>query len=163
MSESTKVHFYPHSLRSAALAEGYLCRDKAYFYLIPPKQAQTIEYMFLHLKMTFNIAVPADDRVLQYIGIGNEYPAAITLEPSGYFKKLDLNLAADANRKIDLTLNLTPILNKLNAGWHDRASTDGNQQTYVIIKVSDNLRENYGPATIELCKVDALYTTRGIR
>lgn len=164
MSQSTKVHFYDHTLRSAALAGGSLCRDKAYFYLVPPKNAQTIENMYLHLKITFDVAIPVGNRVLQYIGIGNEYPLFIQDDPSGYFNKLDLNLAADGvTRKIDLRLNLTPLLKKDNAGWRDRFNIDGPNLTYVIIKTADGNRDISTVATVELCKVDALYTTTGIR
>ena len=164
MSQSTKVHFYDHTLRSAATALLSLCRDKAYFYLVAPKNAQTIENMYLHLKITFDAGVPIGDRVIKYIGIGNEFPLFIQDDPSGYFNKLDLNLAADAvTRKIDLKLNLTPLLNKENAGWRDRFNTDGDNLTYIIIKTADANRDVSTVASVELCKVDALYTTTGIR
>lgn len=163
MSQSTKVHFYEHTLRSAAATGLSLCRDKAYFYLVAPKNAQTIENMYLHLKMTFDAAVPAPNRVLQYIGVGNEYPLLIEQDPSGYFNKLDLNLAADAvTRKIDLRLNITPLLKKENAGWRDRFNAEPDL-TYIIIKTADANRDVTTVASVELCKVDALYTTTGIR
>lgn len=163
MSQSTKVHFYEHTLRSAAATELSLCRDKAYFYLVAPKNAQTIENMYLHLKMTFDAGVPSANRVLQYIGVGNEYPFFIESDPSGYFNKLDLNLAADAvTRKIDLRLNITPLLKKENAGWRDRFNAEDNL-TYIIIKTADANRDINTVASVELCKVDALYTTTGIR
>lgn len=164
MSRSTKVHFYDHTLRSAAATGLSLCRDKAYFYLVPPKKAQTVENMYLHLKMTFDAAIPSGQRVLQYIGIGNEFPLFIENDPSGYFNKLDLNLAADpTTRKIDLRLNLTPLLKKTNAGWRDRTNIDGPNLTYVIIKTADGNRDINTVASVELCKVDALYTTTGIQ
>lgn len=163
MSQSTKVHFYDHTLRSAAATGLSLCRDKAYFYLVAPKNAQTIENMYLHLKMTFDAGVASPARVLQYIGVGNEFPASIELEPSGYFNKLDLNLAADpVTRKIDLRLNITPLLKKENAGWRDRFNAEPDL-TYIIIKTADANRDVSTVASVELCKVDALYTTTGIR
>ena len=163
MSQSTKVHFYDHTLRSAAATGLSLCRDKAYFYLVAPKNAQTIENMYLHLKITFDAGVAAPNRVLQYIGVGNEYPLDIADDPSGYFNKLDLNLAADAvTRKIDLRLNITPLLKKENAGWRDRFNAEPDL-TYIIIKTADANRDVTTVASVELCKVDALYTTTGIR
>ena len=163
MSETTKGHYYDHTLSSAATAQLSLCRDKAYFYLVAPKNAQTIENMYMHLKVTFDAAVPIGNRVITYIGIGNEFPLNITDEPSGYFNKLDLNLAADAvTRKIDLRLNLTPLLKKENAGWRDRFNAD-TDLTYIIIKTADANRDVSTVASVELCKVDALYTTTGIR
>jgi len=163
MSKSTKVHFYKHTLRSSALVGGGLCRDKAYFYLVAPKKAQTIENMYLHLRVTFDAAIAVGDRKIQYIGIGDEYPFFIEDVPSGYFNKLDLNLAADpVTRKIDLRLNLTPLLKKENAGWRDRFNEDPGL-TYVIIKTPDGNRDISNVATVEICKVDALYTTTGIQ
>ena len=162
MSQSTKVHFYQHTLRSSALVNGGLCQDKAYFYLVAPKKAQTIENMYLHLRITFDAAIAVGDRKIQYIGIGDEYPFFIDQEPSGYFNKLDLNLAADASRKINLRLNLTPLLKKDNAGWRDRFNAESGL-TYVIIKTPDGNRGITSVATVEICKVDALYTTTGIQ
>lgn len=163
MSKSTKVHFYDHTMRSSALVGGGFCRDKAYFYLVPPKNAQTIEYMYLHLRVQFDSGVPAAQRKIQYVGIGNEYPMFIEQDPSGYFNKLDLDLAADASRYINLRLNLTPLLKKDNAGWRDRFNVDGNNLTYVIIKTPDLNRDISNVATVQICKVDALYTTKGIQ
>lgn len=163
MSKSTKVHFYKHTLRSSALVGGGFCQDKAYFYLVPPKKAQTIESMYLHLRVTFDAAIPVGGRKIQYVGIGNEYPLFITDDPSGYFNKLDLDLAADGSRKIDLRLNLTPLLKKDNAGWRDRFNVDGDNLTYVIIKTPDSNRGVTTVATVQICKVDALYTTTGIQ
>ena len=163
MSKSTKVHFYKHTLRSSALVNGGLCQDKAYFYLVAPKKAQTIESMYMHLRVTFDAAIAVGNRKIQYIGIGDEYPFFITDEPSGYFNKLDLNLAADAvTRKIDLRLNLTPLLKKENAGWRDRFNAESNL-TYVIIKTPDGNRGITTVATVDICKIDALYTTTGIQ
>jgi len=162
MSISTKVHWYPHTLRSVAMAGNNLCQDKAFFYVVPPREALTIENLYLHLKLTFDAAVPIGDRKLQYIGICDEIPLLITQDPN-YFRKLDLNMAADpVTRKLELRLNLTSLLNKENAGWRDRFE-EGTDLTYIIIKTVDNTRGISNVATIDLCKADALYTTQGIR
>lgn len=162
MSKSTKVHFYKHTLRSSALVGGGFCQDKAYFYLVAPKKAQTIESMYLHLRVTFDAAIAVGDRKIEYVAIGDEYPFFITDDPSGYFNKLELNLAADGDGKIDLRLNLTPLLKKDNAGWRDRFNAESNL-TYVIIKTPDGNRGVSTVATVQICKVDALYTTTGIQ
>lgn len=163
MSQSTKVQFYKHTLRSSALVGGGLCRDKAYFYLVAPKKAQTIENMYLHLRITFDAAIAVGNRKIQYIGVGNEYPFFIEDVPSGYFNKLDLNLAADGARQINLRLNITPLLKKENAGWRDRFNDTATDLTYVIIKTPDGNRDISNVATVQICKIDALYTTTGIQ
>lgn len=163
MSQTTKLHHYPYTLKVAGATGLAMCNDKLIFFLVPPKRGLTIENMHMHLKATFDASVAVGNRIIKHVAIGNEKPLFITDEPS-YYRKLDLDLAADANRQVDLDINLTPLLNREHAGFRDLFddSEDGNL-TYIYIKLSDNLRNTSGIGTVTLWRVDALYTTQAIR
>jgi len=159
---ASKNHFYPFTLRLATLSNVIFCRDKFYVYPVPPEDALSIENLFIHLKFTFDASVASGSRIVEWIGIGSEFPTFITDEPD-YFRKIDLNVAADANRKVDIKLDLTTILNKDNVRYREYFETPvTTDYTYVIIKLSENLRDTSLVGTAQLCKLDALYTTKGI-
>ena len=159
---ASKNHFYPFTLRTTNIAALAFCRDKMYLYPVPPEDALSIENLFIHLKFTFDASVAAGNRIVEWIGVGSEFPTFIEDEPA-YFKKIDLNQAADANRKVDIKLDLTTVLNKDNVRYREYFETPvTTDYTYVIIKLSENLRDTSLVGTAQLCKLDALYTTKGI-
>lgn len=161
MSSSTKKHFYPHILRSSAVVAIGTCQDKIVFYLIPPENALTIEQMFIHLKGTFDVSVATGDQVVQSIGVGSTF-GAIDAVPVG-FKSIPLNIAANVSRQVDIRLNITSILNKANAGYRDNlGSIAVGTPTYIYLKLADNLRNTSSKFTIDLWKMDALYTIKKI-
>lgn len=163
MQEGSKKHFYPFTFRSAAISNAAQCRDKTYMYLVPPQDALTIENMFCHLKFTFDAGVAAANRVVEYIGIANSVPLFIESDPT-YLKKIILNQAADANRKVDIKLDLTTLLKKDNVRYREYFETPvTTDYTYVIIKLSGNLRDTSTVGTIDLWKLDGLFTSKGIR
>lgn len=163
MAQESKMHIYPYSLRLAALANVTFCQDKTFLYIVPPAQALTIENLFCHFKFTFDSGVAAANRVVQYIGVCNEIPVNIASDPS-YLRKYDINQAADANRKVDIKLDLSALLNREHANYReffdDPTSDDF---TYCIVKLADGCRGNNNAGTVNLWKLDALYTTTGIR
>lgn len=166
MSRSSKVHFYPHTLRSASLVGYYMCRGKMIMYLVPPKKAQTIENLYMHFKATFDAGVALADRKVEYVAIGNSKPVFYEDKPT-YFNKLPLGAAGVADpttRKVDIKINLSAILKKANAGYRELFddSEPGNL-TYVYILLPDSLQNTTTVGTIELWKLDGLYTTQGIR
>ena len=163
MSEESKKHIYPYSLRLAAMAGNTFCQDKAILYIVPPAQALTIENLFCHFNLTFDVGVAAADRVVQYIGVCNEIPILVNGEPS-YLRKYDINQAADVNRQVDIKVDLSALLNRDHANYReyfDDPTTD--DFTYCIIKLADGCRGNNNVGTVNIWKLDALYTTTGIR
>lgn len=163
MSRSTKRHIYPYTLRTAAMVNVAHCTDKAILYLAPPAQALTIENLFCHLRFTFNSDTPVGDRVVEYIGVCNEIPILVSQDPS-YLRKIDLNVAADGNRKVDIKVDLSELLNRNNANYReyfDSPVTD--DFTYCILKLADGNRTDLTVGTIDLWKLDGLFTTTGIR
>ncbi len=163
MTQSTKVHHYPRTLRSVCMVNQIHCQDRTYFYITPPEDAISVESLIVHLKMTFDASIASADRVLKSLAIGSSFPLFITSNPA-YFRELTLNQSADAvTRKIDVKIDLTTLLKKDNVryrGIFGNFVTD--DYTYVIIKTADNNRGVTTVATIDLCRVDAQYTTKGI-
>lgn len=160
---ASKNHFYPFSLKMAAQVNAAWCQDKAFLYLVPPQDALTIENLFCHFRFTFDAGVAAPDRVVQYIGICNEIPLSPATEPN-YLRKIDLNQAADGSRKVNIKLDLTSLLNKGNVNYREYFETPvSTDYTYVIIKLADANRGVLTVGTVDLWKVDGLFTSKGIR
>jgi len=161
MSNSTRPHHYPETLRTSAEITTNLFQDKAFFYLIPPQNSLTIENIRLHLKLTFDASVSVGNRKVTHIGIADEFPAFITDEPNRLLQ-LEVNAVADGNRQVDINIDLTPLLKRDDIAYRDFIEPDGlTGLTYVYIKCADGCR---GALTgiIEICKVDAQFTTEGI-
>lgn len=162
MQQSTRNQQYPFTWRGAIAANVQACTDKMYLYLVPPDRALTIEQLYCHLRMTFDSGVASGDRVVASLGVGNELPMDASNNPSIY-KKFTLNQAADGSRKVDIRVNLTPLLTKTHVTRRS-FSEDPNtgDSTYVVLKFPDSLRENNNVGTINLWKLDGLFTTKGI-
>ena len=163
MSTSSKVHHYPRTMRSVSMVGALHCQDRTYFYIAPPEDAITVESLIVHIKMTFDAGITSADRVLKSLGIGSSFPLLIGSNPS-YFREITLNQSADAvTRKIDVKVDLSSILKKTNVRYRGIfGSFVTDDYTYVIIKTADNNRGVGTVATIDLCRVDAQYTTKGI-
>jgi len=164
MSETTKLQQYKYSLRTMAIApknmpNGYMCNDVFYVYPVPPDNAITIENLYLHLIVKFNVSVASGDRIIRKIGIANERPTFTSRFSPNRLRTYDVNLSADpTTRIIDTRIDLSALLKKDNVRWRDfytdPATTD---QTYVYIETPA------GGGDLILCKMDCLYTTTGIR
>lgn len=163
MTQSSKVHHYPRTIRSVCMVDEAHCQDRTYFYIAPPEDALTIESLIVHLKMTFDAGIVSADRVLKSLAIGSSFPLFITSNPA-YFRELTINQSADAvTRKIDVKIDLTSLLKKDNVRYRGMFGSFGTDDyTYIIIKTADNNRGLGTVATIDLCRVDAQYTTKGI-
>lgn len=163
MRESTRNHQYPYTFRSAVLAGVTQCFDKVILYIVPPEDALQIEGLYVHFRMTFDSAVPSGDRVVRSIGICNEVPLTLADDPA-LLRVVQLNQAADINRKVDIRVDLTHLLVKGNVRHRDYFTDPGTGDlTYVIVQLDTDLRSTANVGTIDLWKIDALFTTKGIR
>jgi len=137
-------------------------------YLIPPKDALTIERLYTHFVLQFNASIDVADRVVQSIGIVDEIPLFDTAD-ANYQRRIDLNLSADSNRRVDIGIDLSHLLKNDNVAYEEGGFDPADDEgfTFVEIRLSDNLNvshPNYlNTGTIELWKIDALFTTVGIR
>jgi len=135
-------------------------------YMLPPKDALTIERLYCHFVMQFDAGVASGDRVVQSIGIVDELPPFPNTSESNYQRREILNVSADSNRRVDISIDLTHLLDNTNveyteSGFDDNPAETG--YTAVEILLSDNLLNTSTVGTLELWKIDALFTTTGIR
>jgi hypothetical protein len=107
-----------------------------------------------------------DDRVLKRIGIASERPLFINDTPAT-LRTMDLNLAADGNRVVDVKLDLTHLLTgiKENVAFTPLLSADyeNDDKTFIYVEFPATLRDTLNTGTINIWKTDSLYTTREIR
>lgn len=164
MSETTKFQPYKYSLRSTVIApttfpNGYFCSQKFFVYPVPPEDAISIENLYLHLIMQFKSGVAAGDRKITKIGIASDRPP-YGFEPQR-LKTYAVNLSADVNRKIDTRIDLSALLKNDFVRWRDYFNDPATDDaTYVYIELAT---DNAANGDLILCKMDALYTTTGIR
>lgn len=171
MSQGTKQQPYTYSLRTAAmsnLVDVAICADHMWFYIVPPKDAISIENLYVHLKIQFESSISASLRKILRIGIVNtiEFPARFDPSKADYYRVLTVNAEADADRIIELKMSLSALLKKSNVRWQDLFSDqfdDEDTYTYVLVEMPVELFEEGLVGKILLWKVDALFTTKGIR
>lgn len=164
MSKSPKSQFYRYSLKTGGLINAFMCSDKAWLYLLPPEDAQSIENLYCHVKITFDSSVATSSQKLKAIGISSvPYDNGIYGAPS-YEREIELNLQADGSRVIDTVLDLTTILNKENVRFANLfGDFSFNDFTMVYIKLADALQDQLVVGTINIWKIDATFTTKEIR
>ena len=169
MSTTTKLQAYTYSLRSTAIAptnmpNSYMCNNRFLVYPVPPDNAITIENLYLHLIVKFASTVPSGSRKIWRIGIGNNYP--LFGNDPNRFKFYELNAAADPTTRIaDVRIDLSALLKKDDVRWRDYFDLNDPSvvgYTYIVIDLLGELMGGSNGDLI-LCKMDALYTTKGIR
>lgn len=163
-SQSTKRQEYTYSLKTVALTNAGACRDKFLFWLAPPQDAISIQYLRTHFVFQFDSGVAVADRVIEKIGIISKFDYTET--DAAYFRALDLNLAADGNREVDIDINLSSLLKKDNVAFtSDPLGVSGSEEGYTLIyiKLPVSLELTGTVGTIKLWKADGLFTTKGIR
>lgn len=165
MSESSKNHFYHYTARSVVLADYVWCGGKILLYVMPPEKALTIENLYVHFKATFDSGISSGQRIVKSISIVDKRPFFYDSNSDvNYMRTLDLNISADANRKVDIKVDLSHLLKKDNVGFREYfADSDMPNLTYVMIEPDDALIGNNNIGRIDLWKIDAQFTTQGIR
>lgn len=157
----TKNQEYTYSLKTVAASyPGTLttmCLGKALFYLVPPDNAQTIQYLRTQFKFRFDSSINSAYRRVDRIGIIDA-----KFNPT-YERYLDLNLVADGNREVELNVNLTPLLKKDNVAYTLFEDAFGTGYTYIYILLAEELSDTGSIGEVLLWKADALFTTQGIR
>lgn len=155
-------------MKTAAIGTYAVCGRRIFMYLVPPKDALTIERLYSHFVFQFNASIASADQVVQSIGIVDEIPLLDSLD-ANYQRRIDLNLSADSNRRVDIGIDLSHLLKTDNVAYEEAGfdPSDDEGFTFVEIRLSDNLNTSHpnylNTGTIELWKTDALFTTLGIR
>lgn len=165
MSESTKSHWYLQTARSIAMANRSWCGGKILLYVVPPEKALTIENISIHFKATFDAGIASGSRKIKRIAIVDKQPLFYDSNSDlNYYKWMDVNIPADANRKVDIKLDLSHLLKKTNAKYREFVDSDSaGGFTYVMIEPDDSLIGTINIGTIDLWKIDAQFTTQGTR
>lgn len=146
-----KQQVFPYSMRTVALSTSaaggnYGCDYRYFLQVTPPTNALTIENLFTHFVFQSSVSVPSNSQNLISIGIVDSIPAYGQSAP--YERLVTINQVADSNRRVDLSIDLSPLLKKSLPSCYI-------QVTVGLIGISGG--------AIEVWKADALYTTTGIR
>lgn len=132
----------------------------------PPDNAQSLESLFMHLRLQFNSGLPSGDKVLKYVGIINDFTGYNEQEQATYFRVLEVNKSAVSNI-VDIKMDLTSLIQKTAVGDIGTFDNDDGNATLVYLETanaSDQSTDFTNSAgTIKLWKLDAVYTTRQIR
>ncbi len=165
MGSQNKLQPYPYSLKTVLASNQEGCLNRFFLYMLPPKDALTIERLYCHFVFQFDAGVAAADRVVQSIGIVDELTPFPITATSNYQRRQSVNRSADSNRRVDISMDLTHLLNHNNVAYEESAFDDGpsNGYTAVEILLADALQSTSTVGTIELWKIDGLFTTTGIR
>ena len=137
-------------------------------YMLPPKNALTIERLYTHFVFQFDSGVAAADRYIQSIGIVDEIPLLIG-QDANYQRREELNIQADANRRIDISMDLTHLLKKDNVAYEESGFDPATDEGFTLVEVllSPNINQAHpsylSVGVAELWKTDGLFTTIGIR
>lgn len=160
-SFSPKSQFYRYSLKTAGLKGNSWCGDIAWLYLRPPEDAQSIESMYCRFRLRFDAGVAVGDRILEKVGISS---SASLFDTPDYERELEINQAADGDRYVDISIDLSTLLKKDNVKFQEDFGDFSTQDfTFVYIKLPYSLRNNLSVGTIELWKLDGMFTTKEIR
>lgn len=164
---NTKRVTFPYAIKTVACnslnAQPYSLQSKAPSYLtyacemgmqiFPPLFTYAPQGLFMHLIYQFSTTVAVADRKIEGVYVRDTPSSYIgTGSSSSIEKYMPLNVSADANRKIELSLDLSSLLT-------------GKATNVVFLRFPVN---NYAQAgrlqdTVILWKLDLIYQTIGIR
>lgn len=165
MGGQNKLQPYPYSLKTVLASNQQGCFNRFFLYMLPPKEALTIERLYCHFVFLFDASVAAADQVVQSIGIVDQLVPFPSTATSNYQRRQAVNLQADANRRVDLSIDLTHLLKHDNVAYEEDAFDDGPTTGYTAVEIllAQNLQQTSTVGTIEIWKIDGLFTTTGIR
>lgn len=139
------------------------CRGVVLMRVQQPDDALTMENLLMRFRMRFDASTAAGAfRTIKRVGVVSEVPSLAFFGPApddpnlgivpDYHRYLDVSYAADGNRYVDVRLDVSSLI--------DKSRPDQNW-VYVMIDDVDYIASLTGD--IKLWKMDALYTTTGIR
>lgn len=152
MGGQTRHQEYRYQYKTISLQNARDCGAGATLNFNLPSNILEIKNLWAHIRIVFHASEPVGNRKI--IGIGTRVFSSNDFNQP---KMKPLNLVADANRRIDFTYDLTEIIKNLVV--NDAAIF---AQGFVGIGIlhPDYLQQL---ATIEIWKMDLVYTTQGIR
>lgn len=167
MGSENKLQAYPYSMKTIAADDAQnICLNRFFMYMIPPKDALTIERLYCHFVMTFDSAIAAADRKIVSVGIVDELRPFPISSDANYQRRQEVNMTADANRRVDLSIDLTHLLKHDNVAYEENAFDPGETDTgYTAVEIllPESLSSTSNIGVLTLWKIDSLFTTTGIR
>lgn len=151
MGGQTRHQEYRYQYKSISIKNGWSCGNGATVSMNLPTDFLEAKNLYCHLRIRFHASEPSAKRKITYIG-------QPTWPPTGEQPKMIyVNKTADADRYIDLKIDLTQLIPEL-----DIQEPTFFQQGYFNIGIihPEVLSQL---ATVELWKMDLVYTTTGIR
>lgn len=144
---------YPYQYKSIGLQNARDCGQGGTVSVNLPEGFIELKNLYSHMRIVFDAAEPVANQKIVAIG-QNIWP------PDGpQPRMLPLNLTADANRRIDFEIDLTPLIPLLEI--QEASFSFNGQSSFNVGILHPNMLEQF--ANIELWKIDLVYTTQGIR
>jgi len=151
MGGTTRHQEYRYQHKSISTQAALSCGYGATMSFNLPSEFLEAKNLYAHISIVFHASEPVDNRKILYIGQPS-YPQTGP-QPNMVY----VNKTADANRRIDLEIDLTQIIEKL-----EPQAPAFSQQGYINIGIlHPGILTQL--ATVELWKMDLVYTTTGIR
>ena len=133
MGNQNKLQPYPYSLKTAAMNSQTVCGNRIFMYLVPPKDALSIERLYTHFVMQFESAVPSGDRIIRSVGIVDEIPL-LASQDANYQRRIDLNVSADSNRRVDLGIDLSHLLMPENVAYEEGGFDPADDEGFTFVE-----------------------------
>lgn len=154
MRQGTKSQFYQFSGQTT-ISKGTFCTRRILIRQLPPDNAQSIENLFMHIRInTSTGSLSSGDKVLARVGVMSSVPSYGYPDTPTRTRFLTVNKAAVSDI-IDATIDLSSLLDK-----------DAVDTTFVFLEMknaSTDVSADGNTGSIELWKLDGIYTTREIR
>lgn len=160
--QGTKNQFYSYSMRTV-LNQMVFCRGVVLMRVQQPDDALTMENLLMRFRMRFDSGTASGAfRTITRVGIVSEVPSLAFFGPApddpnlsitpAYHRSLAVSFAADVNRYVDFRLDLSSLIDKSNPG-----------ENWVYVMIDDVDYQSSLTGDIKAWKMDAIYTTTGIR
>lgn len=151
MGGQTRHQEYRYQYKSISAKNARSCGYGATMSFNLPSDFLEAKNLYCHLSIVFHASEPVGNRKILYVGQPawppeGEQPAMIYV-----------NQTADGNRRIDLKVDLTQIIDKI----VPQPPEFGGQGYFNVGILHPGILEQL--ATVELWKMDLVYTTTGIR
>lgn len=151
MGGQTRHQEYRYQYKTISLQNARDCGNGGTLNFNLPSNALKIKNLWAHIRIVFHASEPVGNQKIS--GIGQKLWPYDGAQP----KMKPLALVADGNRRIDFTADLTQILTSLDltdAAYYSQGFVGiGIQHPNTLTQI----------ATIEIWKMDLVYTTQGIR
>jgi hypothetical protein len=151
MGGTTRHQEYRYQYKSVSTQNARTCGNGATMSFNLPSDFLEAKNLYCHIRVRFHASEPVGNQKILYIG----QPA---WPPDGEQPNMVyVNRSADGDRRIDLEIDLTQIIEKL----EQQPAAFGGQGYFNVGILHPGVLAQL--ATVELWKMDLVYTTTGIR